>query len=150
VGYKSITFSYRAAKLNHGLGKVPVKCLRNEDYVAVFGSRDDIASIDPNYEYLKKLDLRGVIVTAPAKQEYNFVARFFAPKYGIPEDPVTGSAYTQLTPYRAERMGKNQLKAKQISSRGGEVFCELKGDRVLISGTARKYLEGSIDIKNIT
>ena len=74
------------------------------------------------------------------------MARFFAPKFGISEDPVTGSAYTQLTPYWAEKLRKKQLNAKQISSRGGEVFCELKGDRVLISGTAIKYLEGSIEI----
>ena len=93
---------------------------------------------------LEKLDLRGVIVTAPAT-EYDFVARFFAPKYGIPEDPVTGSAYTQLTPYWAEKTGKTKLRAKQISPRGGKLVCELKGDRVLITGSAIQFMRGSIE-----
>ena len=119
--------------------------MRNEDYVVVFERPEDVANIIPNHECLRKLPLRGVIVTAPSK-EYDFVVRFFAPKYGIPEDPVTGSAFTQLAPYWAEKLGKNRLKAKQVSSRGGEVLCELKGDRILISGSAIKYLEGSIEI----
>ena len=78
--------------------------------------------------------------------EYDFVVRFFAPKVGIPEDSVTGSAYTQLAPYWAKVLDKNPLHAKQISSRGGEVHCELKSDRVLISGNAVKYLKGHIEI----
>jgi len=133
------------AEIIKGLGKTPSECLKNEDYVVVFEHQEDVANITPNHDYLKKLPLRGVIVTA-LSGEYDFVARFFAPKFGISEDPVTGSAYTQLTPYWAEKLRKKQLNAKQISSRGGEVFCELKGDRVLISGTAIKYLEGSIEI----
>jgi PhzF family phenazine biosynthesis protein len=133
------------AELIKGLGKVPVECLCNKDFVAVFESRKDVADIVPDHEHLKKADLRGVIITAPS-EEYDFVARFFAPKYGVPEDPVTGSAFTHLIPYWAGKLHKNRLKAKQISSRGGEVCCELKGDRVLISGTAVKYLEGSIEI----
>ncbi|MGI9569838.1 MAG: PhzF family phenazine biosynthesis protein [Desulfobulbia bacterium] len=128
-----------------GVGKTPSDCLKNEDYVVVFENQEDVANIIPNHDYLKKLPLRGVIVTAPSGK-YDFVARFFAPKYGIPEDPVTGSAYTQLAPYWAKKLGKKRLNAKQISSRGGEVICELKGDRVLISGSAIKYLEGSIEI----
>jgi PhzF family phenazine biosynthesis protein len=128
-----------------GLGKTPVECLKNEDYVVVFEYPKEVANIIPNHESLRKLPLRGVIVTAPSR-EYDFVVRFFAPKYGIPEDPVTGSAFTQLAPYWAEKLGKKRLKAKQVSSRGGEVLCELKGDRVLISGSAIKYLEGSIEI----
>jgi len=129
-----------------GLGLKPRESLRNEDFIAVFESEEEIASIVPDHNYLKRLDLRGVIVTSPSK-EYDFVARFFAPKYGIPEDPVTGSAFTQLMPYWSKRLGKEQLNAKQISSRGGILSCELVGKRVLISGTAIKYLEGSIEIK---
>ena len=128
-----------------GLGKTPGECLKNEDYIVVFEHPEDVANIIPNHESLRKLPLRGVIVTAPSS-EYDFVVRFFAPKYGIPEDPVTGSAFTQLAPYWAEKLEKKRFKAKQISSRGGEVLCELKGDRVLISGSAIKYLEGSIEI----
>jgi len=127
-------------------GKTPIECLRSEDYVVVFENESDIASIKPDMDYLKKLDLRGVIITAESRQ-YDFVSRFFAPKYGIDEDPVTGSAHTQLTPYWSGRLGKTRLTAKQISRRGGELICELHGDRVLVSGKAVKYLEGKIEIK---
>ena len=127
------------------LTKSPVEVLCNEDYLCVLGNEDELARMNPDYNLLNQLDLRGVIVTAPSK-EYDFVVRFFAPKYGIPEDSVTGSAYTQLVPYWAEKLSKKQFKAKQISSRGGELFCELSGDRVFISGKAIKYLEGSIEL----
>lgn len=128
-----------------GLGKKPIKCLKNEDYIAVFECEEDIAEIIPDHTYLERLDLRGVAVTS-VSNEYDFVARFFAPKYAIPEDPVTGSAYTQLIPYWSSILLKNKFTAKQISQRGGELFCELKGDRVLISGKAVKYLQGEIEI----
>lgn len=128
-----------------GLGKKPLTCLKNEDYIAVFDCEEDVAEIVPNDIYLKRLDLRGVAVTS-VSDEYDFVARFFAPKYAIPEDSVTGSAYTQLTPYWSAKLLKNKFTAKQISKRGGELFCELKGDRVLISGKAVKYLQGEIEI----
>lgn len=132
-------------ELVKGLGKSPLERYRNEDFVAVFGSENEIASINPNYNHLEQLDLRGVIVTA-SSSGYDFVARFFAPKYGIPEDPVTGSAFTQLVPYWSEKMGKTKFSAKQISQRGGKLLCELKGNRVLISGSAIKYMEGTIEI----
>ncbi len=131
--------------LTEGLGKSPAECYSNADYIAIFESENDIANIKPNYSHLAQLDLRGVIVTAPSS-DYDFVSRFFVPKYGIPEDPVTGSAHTQLVPYWSERSGKTKFQAKQISSRGGKLTCELKGNRVLISGSAVKYLEGTIEI----
>nr|MDU9043799.1 PhzF family phenazine biosynthesis protein [Candidatus Electrothrix aestuarii] len=131
--------------LVHGLGKTPSACYRNEDLVAIFEQEEDIAAMQPKFAELEKLNLRGVIITAPSRKN-DFVARFFAPKFGIPEDPVTGSAYTQLTPYWAERLGKNKLTAKQLSARGGMVYCELKGDRVLISGSAIKFMEGEIEV----
>ncbi|HEY9017141.1 PhzF family phenazine biosynthesis protein [Thiomicrospira sp.] len=127
-----------------GLGAVPFECYKNEDYVVVFESEQDVLNIKPDHRYLEKLDLRGVIVTAPSVKQ-DFVARFFAPKLGIPEDPVTGSAYTQLTPYWSERIGKTKLSGRQVSQRGGQVFCEIKGDRVFISGRAVKYMEGLIE-----
>lgn len=132
--------------LIEGLGKNPLACYRNEDFVAIFENEDEIADITPNHNYLEQLELRGVIVTAPSSA-FDFVARCFAPKYGIPEDPVTGSAYTQIAPYWSEKTGKTKLTAKQVSSRGGKLLCELKGDRVLISGTAVKYMEGTIEIE---
>jgi PhzF family phenazine biosynthesis protein len=126
-------------------GKAPIECLQSEDYTVVFESESEILSITPDMDYLKKLDLRGVIITARSRQ-YDFVSRFFAPKYGIDEDPVTGSAHTQLIPYWARKLGKAKMKAKQVSSRGGELVCELHDDRVLISGKAVKFLEGKIEL----
>ena len=102
--------------------------------------------VKPDFWELKKLDLRGVIITAKSDQ-YDFVSRFFAPKYGIPEDPVTGSAYTQLAPYWATKTGSKKFRAKQVSLRGGELTCEIVNGRVLISGKAIKYLEGKIEIE---
>jgi predicted PhzF superfamily epimerase YddE/YHI9 len=90
-------------------------------------------------------DVTGVIATAPG-DECDFVSRFFAPAFGIPEDPVTGSAHCTLVPYWAKRLGKTTLRARQISPRGGELFCELRGDRVEIAGRAVKYLEGEIEV----
>ncbi|MCW8892022.1 MAG: PhzF family phenazine biosynthesis protein [Deltaproteobacteria bacterium] len=126
----------------------PRECFKAEDYLVVFESESAITSAHPDLEILKKLALRGLIITAPS-QRYDFVARFFAPKYGIPEDPVTGSAFTQLAPYWAKKLGKNELKAKQLSKRGGEVGCQLKGDRVLISGGAVKFMEGTLTLEEI-
>ena len=123
----------------------PVECLKSEDYIVVFDDEMDIESADPDFEPLKNLDLRGVIITAKSKQ-YDFVARFFAPKYGIPEDPVTGSAYTQLAPYWASQMGSKKFSIKQMSSRGGVLTCEMVDDRVFIAGRAVKYMEGKIEI----
>ena len=125
--------------------KEPIECMMSEDIIAVFENEIDIESANPNFEQLKKLDSRGVIITAKSMR-YDLVARFFAPKYGIPEDPVTGSAYTQLAPYWASKLGKQKFKAKQLSSRGGELYCEILGDRVLISGKATKYMVGKITI----
>jgi len=123
----------------------PIECMMSEDLIAVFENELDIESANPNFEQLKNIDSRGVIITAKSTR-YDFVARFFAPKYGIPEDPVTGSAYTQLAPYWATKLGKKKFKAKQMSLRGGELYCEVFGDRVLISGKAAKYMEGKITI----
>lgn len=124
----------------------PVECLKSEDLLVVFEREKDIEAASPDFELLTKLDMRGVIITAPASR-YDFVARFFAPKYGIPEDPVTGSAYTQLAPYWASKTGLKKFRAKQLSSRGGELRCEVAGDRVFIAGKAVKFLEGNIRIE---
>ena len=125
--------------------QTPVQCLRAEDYIVVLENETSVAAADPNMEELKKLDLRGVAITSRA-EHYDFVTRFFAPKYGINEDPVTGSAFTQLIPYWAQTLNKNSLKARQVSKRGGEVLCGLSGRRVTISGKAVKYLAGKIII----
>ena len=89
--------------------------------------------------------MRGVIVSSKGN-DCDFVSRFFAPKYGIDEDPVTGSAHCTLIPYWSKKLGKKKLHAKQLSERGGELFCEMKNDRVVISGKAAQYLRGEIEI----
>ena len=123
--------------------KEPVEVLRSRDYVLVYESEDDVKDISPDFFALSKMDTVGVIVTAPGKN-VDFVSRFFAPGAGIPEDPVTGSAHCNLIPYWAEKLGKTHLHALQLSDRGGELWCDLNGDRVLMSGKAITYLKGEI------
>ncbi len=129
----------------HAFGVEPVECLKGEDYIVVFELEDDVLSAEPKLEFLRELDGRGVVITS-LSEHYDFVSRFFAPNFGIDEDPVTGSSFTQLAPYWSQRLGRSKLYAKQLSSRGGEVICELKGERVSIAGKAVKYLQGVIDI----
>lgn len=131
------------AALIAGLGKNPVEVLCADDYVAVFESEDIIRTLTPDLAELSRLDLRGVVVTAPCV-DVDFVSRVFAPKFGIPEDPVTGSTHCELAPYWAARLGKNLLDAKQLSRRGGQLRCEVSSDRVLISGQAVIFSEGEI------
>lgn len=133
------------AGLIEAFGKAPVQTLKSQDYIAVFDDEAFVKNVEPNLAVLKKLDLRGVLITSKST-DYDFVNRFFAPNYGIDEDPVTGSAFTKLIPYWAEQLGKTVLSAKQVSKRGGEVFCELQNDRVLISGHCCLYLVGKIFI----
>ena len=125
------------------LGKQPVAIYKATDYLVIYDSEETIASLTPDFNALNKTDARGVIVTAPGNS-VDFVSRFFGPGFGITEDPVTGSAHCALTPYWAQELGKNSLTARQISARGGDVFCELAGDRVKIGGYAALYLKGEI------
>ena len=131
--------------LKDGLGSTPEACYFNEDYVVVFKDEKDIVSIQPDFQKLKMLNSRGVITTAPSKK-YDFVSRAFFPKYSILEDPVTGSAYTKLIPYWFERTGKTEFYSKQISKRGGELFCKYDVERVFISGYAKLYMKGELRI----
>lgn len=126
-------------------GKPPLDVLRSRDYMLVYESEEDITSMIPDHSALAKIDTLGVIVTAPGKH-VDFVSRFFAPAAGVPEDPVTGSAHCNLIPYWADRLGRNQLHAYQISARKGELWCELQGDRVLMAGKAVTFLRGSITV----
>lgn len=128
-----------------GLGRAPQAVFASEDYLAVFASEDEVRQLQPNMQALAQLDRRGVIATAPSNNA-DFVSRFFAPRYGIPEDPVTGSAHCALVPYWAARLGKTRLHARQVSARGGELFCEARSERVQIAGRAAKYLDGEIAI----
>jgi PhzF family phenazine biosynthesis protein len=131
--------------LLNGLGRTPIELLAADDYMAVFDSEATVRAITPNQALLSQLDLRGVIITAPGKT-VDFVSRFFAPKFGVPEDPVTGSAHCALAPYWAKRLGKNVLHAKQISKRGGDILCEVQGNRVVLTGSAIIFMEAEITI----
>lgn len=125
------------------MGKEPVEVLRSRDYFLVYETEQDILDIRPNFSRLAEIPTHAVIVTA-AGQRSDFVSRFFAPEAGINEDPVTGSAHCNLIPYWAEQLGKNEMFARQVSKRGGELHCELRGDRVRIGGNAVLYMKGEI------
>lgn len=129
--------------LTKGLGQRPIEVLAADDYLALYDSEAIVRAITPNQVLLCQLDLRGVIITAPGT-DVDFVSRFFAPKFGIPEDPVTGSAHCTLAPYWANKLGKKILTARQVSRRGGNIICEVKTDRVLISGCAVTFMEAEI------
>jgi PhzF family phenazine biosynthesis protein len=131
--------------LFEALGARPAEFLRTGDCFCVFETEDQVRALAPDMGKLLAVDCRGVIVTAPGK-DCDFVSRFFAPRAGIPEDPVTGSAHTTLIPYWSRRLGKKKLFARQISRRGGELWCEDRGERVGIGGRAVKYLEGEITV----
>jgi len=128
-----------------GLGSTPREVRLASDHLAVFDAEADVRAFVPHAEPLARLGSRGVIATAPGEHA-DFVSRFFAPGVGVPEDPVTGSAHCTLVPYWAERLGRTTLHARQISPRGGELWCELRGDRVRMAGHAVLYLEGTIEI----
>jgi PhzF family phenazine biosynthesis protein len=131
------------AGLAEALGATPALVLKSRDYLAVFESESDILALKPDMRAISDLDVHAVIVTAPGGSS-DFVSRFFAPAVGVDEDPVTGSAHCTLTAYWAERLGKNTLFARQVSRRGGEIYCELAGDRVKLGGDAVLYLKGEI------
>lgn len=131
--------------LLEGLGRKPLEVHCSEDYFLVFSSEKEIVDMEPDMTKLKKVDKRGIIVTAKG-DKVDFVSRFFAPKYGIAEDPVTGSAHCALVPFWAKKLGKRDLIAHQVSKRGGELFCKDQGDRVVISGRAVAYMQGVISI----
>ena len=128
------------------LGAKPKYLFKGEDWLAIFDNKKDIENLDPNMERLKQIPARGILASSIGNNDIDFVSRCFFPAFGVPEDPVTGSAHCTLVPYWAKRLGKNQLTAKQISSRGGGLLCALKGDRVEIIGNAALYLHGTINV----
>jgi len=123
------------------LGMSPRPVAKARDHFLVMESEAEVAALCPDFAALDKVDSFGAIVTAPG-DKVDFVSRFFTPAAGIPEDPVTGSAHCTLIPYWAQRLGKTRLSARQISRRGGDLDCELRGERVRIGGRAVKVLQG--------
>jgi predicted PhzF superfamily epimerase YddE/YHI9 len=127
-------------------GRSPQWIGKSRDYLCVYPTADDVLALKPDFVALNQIDVTGIIVTAPGHNGIDFVSRFFAPHAGVNEDPATGSSHCTLVPYWAGRLGKTKLNARQVSARGGELFCELRGDRVGIAGHAVLYLRGEIDI----
>ena len=135
------------AGLAEALGAVPVEVhLNSFNYLAVFESAEVVRLVRPDMDAIAQIEREGVIVTAPGDTPYDFTSRYFAPAKGIPEDPVTGGAHCMLTPYWANRLGKLDLLGFQASTRGGEVICGLRGNRVRLEGSCVFYLEGEIQI----
>ncbi len=131
------------ARLIAAVGVKPKEIFKSRDYLFVYESEADIRAIEPDFGAMVEAGSDCVIVTAKGN-DADFVSRFFAPEMGIWEDPVTGSSHCTLIPYWAERLGKNELFARQVSKRSGELFCELVGDRVKIAGEAVLYMKGEI------
>jgi PhzF family phenazine biosynthesis protein len=128
------------------LGFGPIATFKGRtDYLLLFDSEEIIRNMNPNFYLLKQTDARGIIVTAKGNK-VDFVSRFFAPGVGIDEDPVTGSAHTTLVPFWSEKLNKTEFTALQLSERGGELWCSLVGNRVLIAGKAVTYLRGEIEV----
>jgi len=127
------------------LGVRPIEVSLARDLLAIFESESQIRDFQPNFSRIASLDAFAVIVSAPG-DAVDYVYRFFAPRQGIPEDPVTGSANCTLVPYWAKRLGKSDLVAKQLSARRGDLRCTLRGDRVLMAGHTVEYLRGEITV----
>lgn len=141
--------------LYDAIGGRPKEIFRARDYFLVFETEQEILDLKPNFSALHdisavlRIDAHGFIVTAPGNTS-DFVSRFFAPEVGVFEDPVTGSSHCNLIPFWAERLGKTEMFARQVSARGGELFCELDGDRVKIGGNAVLYLKGEIFVEGLS
>jgi PhzF family phenazine biosynthesis protein len=136
------------AELSVAIGKVPLQMWETQGNMIMLRleSETDVREVEPDFQALADVPYDEVIVTAPGDPA-DFVSRMFAPRIGIPEDPVTGAIHCSLIPYWAEELGKKELYAKQLSERGGELFCELAGDRVKIGGNAVTFMKGEIYLK---
>lgn len=130
--------------ITRAFGKASTELYKGPKWVAVYDDPDFIRGAKPDLSIIKTIADEGVIITAPGYDDYDFVSRYFAPQIGIDEDPVTGAAHCRLAPIWAEKLGKTSFKARQVSERGGDVLCELKGERVSLSGKAVLYMKGTI------
>ncbi len=131
------------AGLHEALGVEPVEVLAARDWLVVLKSEAHVRGLKPDFAALARLDTFAVTATAPGER-VDFVSRFFAPRAGVLEDPVTGSAHCTLIPYWSARLGRPELHALQLSARGGELFCRDRGDRVDIGGYAVTYSSGAL------
>jgi len=143
----TIEFVELSSELTAGFNIMPVEAYKGKtDFMLVFEREFKMERLKPWFEQIAKVEARGIIATAPG-YEVDFVSRFFAPQSGINEDPVTGSTHTSLTPYWAKRLGRNELSAIQLSGRKGSLKCKYLNERVEISGQAKLYLKGEIQVE---
>lgn len=120
---------------------------KSDDLLVVLDNENEVRKLAPDIRLISEIETRGIIVTAISNDEQtDFVSRFFAPRVGVDEDPVTGSAHTKLIPYWSRILRKNELKARQLSKRGGRLNCKMNNNRVEIAGNAVTYLKGEIYI----
>ncbi|KRP62533.1 PhzF family phenazine biosynthesis protein [Pseudomonas trivialis] len=131
------------AGLLSALGIEHAEVFGTDDYIVLVDNEAQVAALAPDFARLKGLPKRGIAVTAKST-EFDFISRWFGPNVGVNEDPVTGSAHTSLAPFWAARLGKSQLTAEQGGTRKGQLRCELEGERVIISGKAVLYMQGTI------
>ena len=131
--------------LEQGLGLIPKEIYQhnNERCLAIYNTAEEVMQLNPNIQILKKLEHRGITVSAPGN-DVDFVSRTFYPQKAISEDPATGASHCLLAPYWSKRLNKNELYSRQISQRGGEMFCKYQDNRVLISGKAVLYMQGIV------
>ena len=134
------------AGLLEALGGTPEAVLAARDHLVVYATAAEVRELKPDMARLQGADSYAAIATAPGEGDYDCVSRFFAPAQGVPEDPVTGSAHCTIVPYWAERLGKSTIRAYQASSRGGELLCEMHGERITIAGHCAFYMQGKIEI----
>lgn len=131
--------------MKQALGVAPAEVYRAQAMMVVLESEQALRDLSPRIDLVAGLPGYGLVVTAPGEQS-DFVSRFFAPQVGVPEDAVTGSTHCQLIPYWSARLGKKQLYARQLSARGGELWCDDLGDRVLIAGHCTLYMSGQLEL----
>ena len=141
--YEPKIVKHNLVQLYDAFGVRPTSFLYCKYGLAVFKNEEEILKISPNLNLIKKLSYDGIIVTASG-ENVDFVSRFFAPKLGIPEDPVTGAAHCELIPYWSKRLNKQNMIAKQLSKRRGLIHCSYLGDRVTIGGKATTYMQGEL------
>jgi predicted PhzF superfamily epimerase YddE/YHI9 len=133
------------AAVGAALGGAPRELHESRGILAVFATEAEVRALRPDFAAVARLHERAVVATAPG-DDSDFVSRFFAPRLGVPEDPVTGSAHCSLVPFWARRLGRHRLYARQVSARGGELWCEDRGERVTLAGHAVQYLQGTITL----
>lgn len=136
------------AELLPALGLKTAQVMKARDYLVIVEHAEQVRALSPDFRALAKIDIGigGTIVTARGEGDVDYVSRFFCPAVGINEDPATGSINCTLAPYWAGRLGKRTLRAQQLSARGGELRCEIAGERVKIAGQARLYLQGTLEV----